>query len=48
MYSRNKNTYLSGEILTSYPLLKREDIDAALAYAAILSKERQIAIEPGV
>ena len=36
------------EILKSYPSLKGEDIDAALAYAALLSKERQIAIEPGV
>jgi hypothetical protein len=30
------------EILKSYPSLKSEDIDAALAYAAILAKERQI------
>jgi len=36
------------EILESYPSLKKQDIDAALAYAALLAKERQIAIEPGV
>jgi uncharacterized protein (DUF433 family) len=36
------------DILKSYPSLKSEDIDAALAYAALLAKERQIAIEPGV
>jgi uncharacterized protein (DUF433 family) len=35
------------EILKSYPSLKSEDIDAALAYAAILAKERQIVIESG-
>jgi len=27
------------EVLTSYPALKREDIDAALAYAAELTRE---------
>jgi len=36
------------DILKSYPTLKSEDIDAALAYAALLTRERQIAIEPGV
>lgn len=36
------------DILKSYPSLKPEDIDAALAYAALLTKERQIAIEPGI
>lgn len=34
------------EILKSYPTLKEEDINAALAYAALLTKERQISI-PG-
>jgi len=33
------------EILKSYPALQPEDIDAALAYAALLAKERQIIIE---
>ena len=36
------------DILQSYPNLKPEDIDAALAYAALLTKERQISIEPGI
>jgi uncharacterized protein (DUF433 family) len=36
------------DIIKSYPSLKWEDIDAALAYAALLAKERQIAIEPGI
>lgn len=36
------------DIIKSYPTLKPEDIDAALAYAALLTKERQIPIEPGV
>jgi uncharacterized protein (DUF433 family) len=36
------------DILKSYPTIKTEDIDAALAYAALLTKERQIAIEPGI
>lgn len=35
------------EILKSYPSLKSDDIDAALAYAALLAKERQIVIESG-
>jgi len=35
------------EILKSYPALQPEDIDAALAYAALLAKERQIIIEQG-
>ena len=34
------------EILKSYPTLKPEDISAALAYAALLTKERQVTI-PG-
>lgn len=33
------------EILKSYPTLTREDIQAAIAYAAELAKERFIAIE---
>ncbi|MEN6462530.1 MAG: DUF433 domain-containing protein [Syntrophomonas sp.] len=32
------------EILKSYPSLIAEDIDAALAYAAILAKEQVIAL----
>jgi len=36
------------DILKSYPSLTTEDIDAALAYAALLAKERQIILEPGV
>jgi uncharacterized protein (DUF433 family) len=36
------------DILKSYPSLIPEDIDAALAYAALLTKERQIAIEPSI
>jgi len=39
--------YSREEILKSYPSLKSEDIDAALAYAALLAKERQIMVEPG-
>ncbi len=33
-----------GEILSGYPSLELEDIDAALAYAAILAKERHISL----
>lgn len=32
----------SGEILEAYPYLKREDIDAALAYAAWRLEEREV------
>ncbi|MCR4441893.1 MAG: DUF433 domain-containing protein [Peptococcaceae bacterium] len=32
------------EILKNYPSLQPEDIDAALAYAALLAKERSLAI----
>jgi uncharacterized protein (DUF433 family) len=32
------------EILADYPELQREDIEAALAYAAYLAEERDIAI----
>ncbi|WP_027364985.1 DUF433 domain-containing protein [Desulfotruncus alcoholivorax] len=32
------------EILKSYPSLNPADIDAALAYAALLAKERHIAL----
>lgn len=32
------------EILKSYPSLQPTDIDAALAYAAMLAKERHLAI----
>lgn len=31
-----------GEILTSYPTVRSEDIDAALAYAAELAREGSI------
>jgi uncharacterized protein (DUF433 family) len=34
-----------GEILKSYPALAREDINAALAYAAELAHERAIPLE---
>lgn len=33
-----------GEILKSYPSLQPADIDAALAYAAMLARERHLAI----
>lgn len=33
------------EILMSYPSLKKEDIQAAIAYAAILTKERHISLQ---
>jgi len=36
--------YSRQEILTSYPSLVSEDIDAAIAYAAELARERTVAI----
>lgn len=36
-----------GEILSSYPSLKDEDIDAAIAYAAELARERIVPFSPG-
>jgi uncharacterized protein (DUF433 family) len=33
-----------GEILSSYPSLTREDVQAAISYAAALTRERVIAI----
>jgi uncharacterized protein (DUF433 family) len=36
------------EISASYPPLTREDINAAIAYAAELARERIIMITPGV
>lgn len=35
------------EILASYPSLKEEDIDAAIAYAAELARERVVPFLPG-
>jgi uncharacterized protein (DUF433 family) len=35
------------EILKSYPSLASEDIDAALAYAAELARERFVPLTPG-
>ncbi len=35
------------EILRSYPTLRREDIQAAIAYAAELARERVIPLVPG-
>jgi uncharacterized protein (DUF433 family) len=35
------------EILASYPALRREDIDASIAYAAELTRERVIPLSPG-
>jgi uncharacterized protein (DUF433 family) len=35
------------EILHSYPALRPEDINAALAYAAELARERVVPLEPG-
>ena len=32
------------EILTEYPELEREDIDAALSYAAFLAEERELPV----
>ena len=34
------------EILEAYPYLEREDIDAALAYAAWRVKEREVPLVP--
>ncbi|HWL95466.1 MAG TPA: DUF433 domain-containing protein [Phycisphaerae bacterium] len=36
-----------GEILKSYPSLQDPDIDAAIAYAAELARERVISFVPG-
>jgi uncharacterized protein (DUF433 family) len=36
------------EIAASYPPLTREDINAAIAYAAELARERIIMVTPGV
>ena len=33
------------ELLNSYPQLEREDIDAAISYAAELAREREIPLE---
>ena len=35
------------EILASYPSLRTEDVDAAIAYAAELTRERVVPISPG-
>ncbi|XZE56154.1 DUF433 domain-containing protein [Planctomycetaceae bacterium SH139] len=35
------------EILASYPALRSEDIDASIAYAAELTRERVIPLLPG-
>lgn len=35
------------EILKSYPSLVNEDIDAAIAYAAELTRERFVSLAPG-
>ena len=35
------------EILKSYPSLTKEDIQAAVAYAAELAKERYVPVKPG-
>jgi uncharacterized protein (DUF433 family) len=35
------------EILRSYPALRREDIQAAIAYAAELARERVVPLLPG-
>jgi uncharacterized protein (DUF433 family) len=35
------------EILSSYPSLTSEDIDAAIAYAAELTRERVVPLTPG-
>ena len=34
------------EILSSYPTLRSEDLDAAIAYAAELARERVVPLEP--
>jgi uncharacterized protein (DUF433 family) len=35
------------EILTSYPSLRREDVQAAMAYAAELARERTVPLPSG-
>lgn len=35
------------EILQSYPALEREDVNAAVAYAAALARERFVPLTPG-
>lgn len=35
------------EILTSYPSLTSDDIDASIAYAAELARERVVPLTPG-
>ena len=35
------------EILACYPSLSKEDIQAAIAYAAELSRERVVSLSPG-
>ena len=35
------------EIVHSYPALRPEDINAAIAYAAELARERVVPLEPG-
>ena len=35
------------EILKSYPSLTKQDIQAAVAYAAELAKERYVPVKPG-
>ena len=35
------------EILASYPSLAAEDIDASIAYAAELARERVVPLSPG-
>ncbi|MCA9201924.1 MAG: DUF433 domain-containing protein [Planctomycetales bacterium] len=35
------------EILASYPSLQAEDIDAAISYAAELTRERVVPLSPG-
>ena len=40
------NDVNQGEILKSYPSLASDDIKAAIAYAAELSRERLVAVSP--
>jgi uncharacterized protein (DUF433 family) len=35
------------EVLQSYPSLSREDVQAAIAYAAELARERVVPLSPG-
>ncbi|MEQ1831394.1 MAG: DUF433 domain-containing protein [Pirellula sp.] len=35
------------EILASYPSIQNEDVDASIAYAAELARERVVPISPG-